>query len=175
MPSVLRMPLACTAGAIGVLLFGSVVVARAELDKAQETTARVTTHLAVQYSTSRCEGDEAIKVNSVSRRWYRSSLRRTVRAQYQTFGKGRRCNGDPVNFSHSSGVFRPCFGCDGNSRRWTSDYLSTYTWPYFRRCECDGEHVGALVATQVRTRRGRTLGVGCVKTPLLGNIDSPVC
>jgi hypothetical protein len=172
---VLRIPLACTAGAVGVLLFGSVVVAHAELDKAQETTARVTTHLAVQYSTSRCEGDAALKINMISRRWYRSSLRRKVRVQYQTFGKGRRCNGDPVDFSHESGLLRPCFGCDGNSRRWTRDYVSTYTWPYLRRCDCKDERVGALVATQVRTRRGRTLGVGCVKTPLLGNIDSPLC
>jgi hypothetical protein len=172
---VLRITLACTAVAVGVLLLGSVVVARAELDKAQESTARVTTHLAVQFTTSRCEGDEAVKINMVSRRWHRSSLRRTVRAQYQTFGKGRRCNGDPVDFSHESGLLRPCFGCDGNSRRWTRDYVSTYTWPYLRRCDCKDERVGALVATQVRTRRGRTLGVGCVKTPLLGNIDSPLC
>jgi|Tabmets5t2r1_1033131.scaffolds.fasta_scaffold33349_2 hypothetical protein len=175
MPPVLRLPLACTVGAVGVLLFGSVVVARAELEKAQETTSRVTTYLAVQYSTSRCEGDEALKVNMVSRRWHRSSLRRKVRAQYYTFGTSRRCNGDPLTLSHSSGVFRPCFGCDGNSRRWTRDYVSTYTWPYMRRCECDKEHVGALAATQVSTRRGRTLGVGCVKIPLLGHIDSPVC
>jgi hypothetical protein len=175
MPPVLRVTLACTAVAVGVLLLGSVVVARAELDKAQETTARVTSHLAVQYTASRCEGDEAIKINMVSRRWYRSSLRRTVRAQYLTSAKGRRCNGDPVDFSHASGVFRPCFGCEGNSRRWTTDYVSTYTWPYLRRCNCNGEHVGALIATQVRTRRGRTLGVGCVKTPLLGTMDSPLC
>jgi hypothetical protein len=175
MPPVLRIPLACTGGAIGVLLFGSAVVAHAELDKAQETTARVTTHLAVQYSTTRCDGAAALKINMVSRRWYRSSLRRTVRAHYQTFGKGKRCNGDVVDFSHESGLLRPCFGCDGNSRRWTRDYVSTYTWPYLRRCDCREEHVGALVATQVRTRRGRTLGIGCVKTPLLGNVDSPQC
>jgi hypothetical protein len=172
---VLRITLACMAAAVGVLLVGFVVAARAELDKAQETTARVTTHLAVQYSTSRCDGAEAIKINSVSRRWHRSSLRRKVRAQYETSAKGKRCNGDPVDHSHASGVFSPCFGCDGNSRRWTRDYLSTYTWPYLRRCECNYERVGALVMTQVRTRRGRTLGVGCVKTPLLGPIDSPSC
>jgi hypothetical protein len=175
MPPVLRITLACTGVAIGVLLIGGVVVARAELDKAQETTAGVTTHLVVQYSTTECEGDPAVKINMVSRRWHRSSLRRTVRAVYQTHAKGRRCNGDPANFTHASGVFRPCFGCDGNNRRWTRDYVSTYTWPYLRRCECNGEHVGALVATQVRTRRGRTLGVGCVKTPLSGSIDSPFC
>ena len=110
-----------------------------------------------------------------SRRGYRSSLRRKVRARYQTNQKGKRCNGDPVDFSHDSDPIRPCFGCDGNRRRWTRDYVSTYTSPYIRRCECKDESVGALVATQVRTRRGRTLGVGCVKTVLIGRMDSPLC
>jgi hypothetical protein len=174
MPRVLRLSLACAVAAIGVLV-GPAVLARAELEKAEETTARVTTYLAVQFSTTRCEGDEAVKINMVSRRWHRSSLRRTVRAQYQTNAKGRRCNGDPMDNSSTSGVFKPCFGCDGNSRRWTSDHVSTYPWPYMRRCDCKDESLGALVATQVRSRRGRSLGVGCVKVPLLGAMDSPFC
>jgi hypothetical protein len=161
--------------ALVAALLGSGAVARAELEKAQETTARVTSHLSVQFSTTRCGGAAAYKINMVSRRWRRRSLRRSVRAMYQTFSQGKRCNGDLYEESHSSGVFAPCFGCDGNSRRWTRDYVSSYRWPYLRQCDCVEEHVGALIQTQVRTRSGRVLGYGCVKIPLLGQIDSPVC
>jgi hypothetical protein len=165
------------ATAVALLASGAVsaMVARAEHESAQETTARVTTYLGIQFSTKRCEGAAAYKINVVSRRWRRRSLRRSVRARYQTFGQGLSCNGDPVQESHGSGVFEPCFGCDGTSRRWTRDYVSFYSWPYLRQCDCDKEHVGALVQTQVRSSRGRILGYGCVKIPLLGQIDSPVC
>jgi hypothetical protein len=178
MPRMRRILLACTATVVGVLL-GSAGLggdpARAELEKAQATTAGVTTYLTVQFSTTRCDDANAYKINMVSRRWRRSSLRRTVRAQYDTNGKGKRCNGDPVNYSSTSEVFKPCFGCDGGSRRWTSDYVSTYTWPYLRQCHCDAESVGALVMTQVKNRRGRSMGFDCVKVPLLGYLDSAIC
>ena len=161
--------------AVVAALLGSGAVARAELEKAQETTKRVTTYLGVQFSTSRCDGAKTYKINMVSRRWRRRSLRRTVRAMYVTNGQGLKCNRDPFKQSRSSGLFEPCFGCDGTSRRWTSDHVSSYRWPYLRQCDCGEESVGALVFTQVRSSRGRTLGYGCVKIPLLGQMDSPQC
>lgn len=173
-----RITLACAATVIGVLLGSSLLggePARAELEKREATTAGVTTILTVQFSTTRCDDANAYKINMVSRRWRRSSLRRTVRAQYDTQAIGLRCNGDPVKNGNTSGVFKPCFGCDGGSRRWTSDYVSTYTWPYLRQCHCGAESVGALVMTQVKNRRGRSMGYDCVKVPLLGHLDPIIC
>jgi hypothetical protein len=177
-PRLARTAKGMLVGGLAVLLVAVVAVgddAHAELEKGEETTAGVTTYLAVQFSTTRCDDGDAYKINMVSRRWYRSSLRRTVQAQYETHRKGLRCNGDLMKESHSSGVFKPCFGCDGTSRRWTRDYTSSYTWPYVRQCHCREDQLGAVVQTAVKSRRGRRLGYGCVKVALLGSVDSTLC
>jgi hypothetical protein len=176
------------AGIVALIVVGIGVagasVANAELEKAQGTEDGVTTYLSVQYSTTQCDGANAFKINMISRRWHRQSLRRTARARYQTQARGKRCNGDWMNESTDSGVFKPCFGCDGNNRRWSTEVTSVHRWPYLRQCGgCTtpehlgggSESLGAVTMTQTRTRRGRSLGVACVKITLVGALDSPVC
>lgn len=150
--------------------------AGANYDSAQATRGKVTSLLGIQYSVKRCNGDTAFKINAVSRRWHRMKKKRRVKAGFITRAEGPKCNGDPIKATHDRRGMRPCFGCDGNTGRWTPDYFSQYLWPYVRQAHIINNSVGAVVVSKVKNRRtGRNLGIMCVKIALAGHMDSSLC
>jgi hypothetical protein len=149
--------------------------ATADHEKAQATRGTVTAYLGVQFSTKRCEGERAYKINAVSRRWHRGRLKRKVRAAFLTRARGHNCSTEHVSISHDRNSLRPCFGCDGYNKHWTPDYFSQYRWPYVREIFADNS-IGAVLYSQVKTRSGRTIGEPtCLKIVLAGHMDSPFC
>jgi hypothetical protein len=151
---------------------------QADLRKAEKTRYSVRQILVVQYSTKFCRTsngiphDFAYKVNSWSRRWSRRSTRRDVSsAQFLAQAWGFKCDGDIVK-QRSESSWDPCFGCDGNSRRWTPDYQGSPGWPYVFTAE-QAENYPTwnlrfkLVGT-VASRTSGTLGDICTRITLFG-------
>jgi hypothetical protein len=159
---------------------------RADLRKSEKTKHSVRQLLAIQYSTKYCDPDGgpngtpvnfAYKVNSWSRRWRRRSTRRDVpEATFLAQAWGFRCDGDPFQKQVESAL-EPCFGCDGNSRRWTPDYHGSPGWPYLFTAEQTGDFpTWALrfkLTGTVARRSGRELGEICTTVTLFGRV--PAC
>jgi hypothetical protein len=166
-------------GAVALLLTLALVgVSEADLRKSEKTRYSVRQMLAIQYSTKYCErsGDRfynfAYKVNSWSRRWRRRSTRRQVpEARFFAQASGVGCSGDPYQRRVDSSL-RPCFGCEGNSRRWTPDYHGSPGWPYLYTPEdVDNYPVWGLrfkLTGTVARRSGRELGEICTRVTLFG-------
>jgi hypothetical protein len=153
-------------------------VGKADLRKSEETKYSVRQMLAIQYSTKYCDrsGDRffnfAYKVNSWSRRWRRRSTRRDVpEARYLAQAFGVTCDGDPYQKRVESPM-QPCFGCDGNSRRWTPDYHGSPGWPYLYSPEDPDVYphwaLRFKLTGTVARRSGRELGEICTTVTLFG-------
>jgi hypothetical protein len=161
-----------------VLTLAFVGVGEADLRKSEKTRFSVRQILAIQYSTKYCDrsGDRffnfAYKVNTWSRRWRRRTTRRDVpEARFLGQASGVRCDGDPYQRRVETPM-RPCFGCDGNSRRWTPDYHGSPGWPYLYSPEDpDVYPTWALrfkLTGTVARRSGRELGEICTTITLFG-------
>jgi hypothetical protein len=149
--------------------------ATADHEKAQATRGKVTAFLGIEFSTKRCDGDRAYKINAVSRRWHRGRLNRKVKAAFLTRARGHNCSGEHTSIAHDRNRFQPCFGCDGYKKRWTPDYFSQYRWPYVKEIFADNS-IGAVLYSQVKTRSGRNIGEPtCLKIVLAGHMDSVFC
>jgi hypothetical protein len=164
-----------------VALLGTVAfvgVVEADLRNAEKTRHSVRQLLAIQYSTKYCDrnGDRfynfAYKVNSWSRRWRRRSTRRDVpEAQFLAQALGVTCDGNPFQKQVES-TLRPCFGCEGNSRRWTPDYHGSPGWPYIYSPEDPKAFphwaLRFKLTGTVARRSGRELGEICTTVTLFG-------
>jgi hypothetical protein len=174
-----RSRLAMLAPAVALLLTLALVgVGQADLRKSEETKHRVRQVLTIQYSTKYCDrsGDRffnfAYKVNNWSRRWRRRTTRRDVPdARFLAQAFGVRCNGDPYQKRVESSL-RPCFGCEGNSRRWTPDYHGSPDWPYLYSPEDPMVYphwaLRFKLTGTVARRSGRELGEICTTVTLFG-------
>jgi hypothetical protein len=180
-PSTSTFRIAGAQAALALLILLALAgVAAADLKKAEDTRYRVRQVLTIQYSTKYCDKDGgpsgtpinlAYKVNSWSRRWSRRSTRRSVStATFLAQANGFKCDGDPVQ-DRTESSWRPCFGCDGNSRRWTPDYHGSPGWPYIYSAE------DAAIAPFWALRfslagtvssRARELGEICTRVTLFG-------
>lgn len=125
-PLVLLLALACSA-----------VAAEGDYSESDKTKVKVRQLLAVQYSTKYCSRlnghptDLGYKVNSYSRRWHRQKRgRRVSKASFWGQAAGIKCNRSDFFQDRRESELRPCFGCDGYTKRWTPDYFGTPGWPY---------------------------------------------
>ena len=181
-----RSRLAGAQAALALLLLTALAgVAAADFKQAEDTRHRVRQVLGIQYSTKYCDRDGgpggtpvnfAYKVNSWSRRWNRRSTRRRVStATFLAQANGFKCDGDHFQDRRESS-WRPCFGCDANSRRWTPDYHGSPRWPYIYTAEDPAVYpVWALRFSLAGTvsSRARELGEICTRVTLFGL--APTC
>jgi hypothetical protein len=184
-PSTSTFRIAGAQAALALLILLALAgVATADLKKAEDTRYRVRQVLTIQYSTKYCDKDGgpsgtpvnfAYKVNSWSRRWSRRSTRRRVStATFLAQANGFKCDGDPFQDRRAS-TWRPCFGCDGNSRRWTPDYHGSPAWPYIYSAEDPA--VAPFWAlrfslTGTVSSRARERGEICTRVTLFGTAPS---
>jgi hypothetical protein len=92
-------------------------------------------------------------------------------AQFYAQASGVTCDEDPYQKRVDSSL-EPCFGCDGNSRRWTPDYHGSPGWPYLYTPEdVDNYPIWGLrfkLTGTVARRSGRELGEICTTVTLFG-------
>jgi hypothetical protein len=157
-------------GASALALSLGILPSRADTAKRIAYGAKVTQYLTLQFDSKMCDGSEAYKLHTVSRRWHRQTMRRRVAQRTTVESKGRTCNDDYENGSYDTGWSEVCFGCDGFTKRWTPDYQSSFGWRFVvEDCCAEGHLIGAKVVGQIANRRGDPLKTLCTRAYISGN------